>query len=651
MARRNKKHPALAQTAQTAKTTVAPQAMLQPSHDAAGNGRRLRGWSPASTGPNRANTGAPSIRNRARDVVRNDWAGSAIINRWASNLVGTGIIARPKTTDAALKTKINDLWDDWQQVCDADGTLDLYGLQNMVARNWIAAGEVFIRLRPRFPQDGLPVSLQLQVLEADMVPAQDSTAPNGNEIAQGIEFDRLGRRVAYWMHRNHPGDGRSDTGQLVRIPADTVLHIFEPLRPGQLRGISELAPVLTKLRSVGNFDDSVLHRQELSNLFAGFVERTPSVNDRAIDPITGQTIQTDTSGVPMVAMEPGTMQELLPGETVKFSDPPDAGANYADFTRAQYQLIAAGTGLPYELLTGDLRDISDRALRVIIQEFRRLCQQRQWHILIPQLCQKVRNAWADAAVLDGALTTEEGKTAKRVNWVPQGWAYIHPLQDIQAQKIAVENGLSSRNRVITERGDDPEQIDAERADDYARAESLGLNPKLTDPNADPVKQAEAAKANAEKDVAQANARLLDRQADRQNREALATIEKLKAEARRANADAALNLAKAGEAEANAALISARQQADAAEAAQRLADAQAVAAQTANESAARIAALEANAAQAAAESSARASALQAAETAAQTQREIVIQAERTRAEIAQLEKQAAELGLAELKGQP
>jgi lambda family phage portal protein len=168
------------------------------------------------------------------------------------------------------------------------------------------------------------------------------------------------------------------------------------------------------------------------------------------------------------------MQELLPGESVRFSEPPDAGAGYKDFTRQQYQGVAAGTGLPYELLTGDLAGVSDRALRVILNEFRRHCQQRQWHILIPQFCRRVRAAWADAAVIAGILTGDEGREAKRVTWVPQGWAYIHPTQDVQAQQIAVESGFTSRSRVITERGDDPEEIDRERAADEDREDALEL---------------------------------------------------------------------------------------------------------------------------------------------------------------------------------
>ncbi len=490
MARKSRNKAAAVDAGIAAKSNVVPIASaLMPAHEAAGAGRRLRGWSPSGVGPNRANTGAATLRNRARDAGRNDWAGRAIPQRWAANLVGTGIIARPKTTDATLKETLRDLWDDWSEVCDADGVLDLYGLQNMVAKNWIEAGEVFIRLRPRRPEDGLPVPLQIQVLEADMVPATDSRAPNGNEIKQGIEFNGFGQRVAYWMYRNHPGDGNGDTGTLVRVPAEAVLHIYEPTRAGQLRGVSDLAPILARLRGVGDFDDAVLERQKLANLFAGFLERPASGQDAALDPLTGQPITADHDGTPMAALEPGTMQELLPGESVKFSEPPDAGAGYRDFTRQQYAGVAAGTGLPYELLTGDLAGVSDRALRVILNEFRRHCQQRQWHILIPQFCRKVRAAWADAAVIAGIINGAEGREARRVTWVPQGWAYIHPTQDVQAQQIAVESGFTSRTRVITERGDDPEEIDQERAADDEREDTLGIGHQEMDsepPEDDPV---------------------------------------------------------------------------------------------------------------------------------------------------------------------
>jgi capsid protein len=62
----------------------------------------------------------------------------------------------------------------------------------------------------------------------------------------------------------------------------------------------------------------------------------------------------------------------------------------------------------------------------------------------------------------------------RVTWNPQAWPYINPLQDVQTSMKAVDSGLSSRTREIMKRGDDPDQVDAERKADQDRAVRLRL---------------------------------------------------------------------------------------------------------------------------------------------------------------------------------
>jgi lambda family phage portal protein len=447
----------------------------------------MAGWNTPSSGPNNAIGNPQKIRDRARDVVRNDWAGTSSVRVWANNIIGTGIIPRHLTKDATLKEKLTQLWNDWVRVADADSVLDLYGLQQLVLRTWFTGGEAFIRLRPRRMADGLPVPLQIQVLEADMVPQLDTDIypglPSGNIIRSGIELNKIGQRVAYWFWKNHPGDKQPSTiayNEVVRIPAEGVLHIYEPNRPGQLRGVSEMASIIAKLRNVADYDDAQLERQRLSNLFTLFI--TKQLPSGAADAMTGLPYS-GTLDEPLAGMEPGIAQELLPGEDVKFSDPPDAGANYADFMRVQHLGVAAGSGAPYELISGDIKDVSDRTLRIIINEFRRCCEQKQWLIFIPKMCRPILDAWAMAAELSGALTTAEAVEARKVRWAPQGWAYIHPVQDVQAKAAEVEAGFRSRSSVITERGDDPDQVDQERADDLKRADKLGLIPVApVDPN-------------------------------------------------------------------------------------------------------------------------------------------------------------------------
>jgi capsid protein len=275
----------------------------------------------------------------------------------------------------------------------------------------------------------------------------------------------------------HPGDGLSaGYNTLLEIPAEEVLHVFEPLRPGQLRGVPVLAPVLSRLKSLDEFDDAVLFRQEIANLFAGFV-REPAPESQAVDG-NGNVIEDDPDFTPMVGLEPGTMQKLRPGEEVEFSTPPDAGNSYPDFMRQQLLAVAAGVGLPFEILTGDLREVNDRLIRAVLNEFHRRIEQRQWSVFIHQFCQPVRAAWLDAAFHAGAIALpdygNQRRAYLRTRWVPQGWRYIHPVQDIQAQILAIKAGISSRSEAILERGYDAEVIDAEIADDKERAERLGL---------------------------------------------------------------------------------------------------------------------------------------------------------------------------------
>lgn len=457
--------------------------MTEPAYTAAGHGRRLKIFRSPNVGPNRVTVdGLGTIRNRARAGARNDpWIGTAL-DKLTSNGVGTGIHCKPMWGDDTLKAAIKALWNPWTREADADGVSDWYGLQGLAWRSWHEAGEVFIRFRNRRPEDGLAVPLQLQLIEAEQCPSElYEVASNGNQVRAGIEFNAIGRRVAYWMYRNHPGDYAHDSraGELVRVPAEQILHIFEPLRPGQLRGIPRAQSILVRAFTADKLDDAVLERHHIANLFTLFYT---SATSPELEPRSGMldemTDDTDVDGTPLAGLEPGTGQELPPGMKPEFSNPPQAGADYAEFIRGHLMAIAARLGVPYEVMTGDLRNVSDRALRLILNEFKRLLETWQWLWFIPQFCQPVREAWFDAAVMSGALEipgyADLRDEAVETLWVPMGWPYSHPVQDVTADVKAIRGGLASRTGVNLARGEDAEQIDAEQQADNNRADELGL---------------------------------------------------------------------------------------------------------------------------------------------------------------------------------
>jgi lambda family phage portal protein len=443
-------------------------------YEAAAATRRTTGWLPATSDINTlVFRNLDTLRARARDMVRrNPWAANAL-DAFVANAIGTGIKPQSLHPDARLKERIQELWLRWIDEADASNLTDFYGLQALACRAVMEAGECLIRLRPRLAKDGLTVPLQLQLLEAEHLPTGETRRlASGNYLRAGIEFDQIGRRVAYWLYREHPFDTLHPMAstELVRVPADAVLHLFRPIRPGQLRGQPWLTQVLVKLYELDQYDDAELVRKKTAAMFAGFI-----LKNAPEDQMLGETV-TDQSGAALAGLEPGTLQVLLPGEDIKFSTPADVGASYETFMRVQLRSIAAGMGITYEQLTGDLTGVNYSSIRAGLLEFRRRCEQFQHQVIVYQFCRPVWQRWIEAALLSGTLP-KQGDVAPYYDakWIPPGFAWVDPLKDIKAQIMAVRAGFKSRAEVVSEQGYDAEAIDREIAADNARARELGLS--------------------------------------------------------------------------------------------------------------------------------------------------------------------------------
>ena len=434
--------------------------------------RRLRGWNPPLENINAlVASGGPRLLARSRElVVTNGYAANAC-EAFAANIVGDGIKPSSLITDAALRDQVQKLWLAWTDEADADGLTDFYGLQAMVAREMFVAGECFVRLRPRRAEDGLLVPLQLQLLQSEMLPFEKTEIdPNGNHIRCGIEFDLIGRRVAYHFRRRHPGDStdqRIAVPDTVRVPAEEVLHIYRPIDAGQIRGLPHVAPAMVRLFLLDQYDDAELDRKKTAAMFAGFITKTAPE-----DPMMGEGAA-DLDGAAIASLEPGTMQVLLPGEDVKFSSPADVGGGYEAFQYRTLLAVSASLGLPYHLVTGDVRQANYSSLRAELVEFRRRIGQLQHGVIAHQLCRPIWRRWLETAVLSGALDADP-VVARPVQWIPPRWDWVDPLKDIQAQVLAMEAGLTSRRKVVEATGYDIEEVDRENASDAKRAADLGL---------------------------------------------------------------------------------------------------------------------------------------------------------------------------------
>ena len=435
--------------------SVDPKVLVRSATDLGRDRRSIGLWNDpvpdyGRTAPN------PMIRNRARYLVANSAVAARAAQAFVDNVVGPGITLLPKLTDQDLKAALLEDWNAWTDVADLDGLFDLYGLQALAARMMFIDGEVFVRFTTDTDR-----SLRLQLLPAEFI---DTTITRDNVIA-GVEFDEAGRRIAFYIYEWHPGN-LLRLPKSNRVPATEVLQVFRPTIPGQVRGVSALVPIMTKLNDLDQFDRATLVKQKTGALLTGFIT-TPNENP------LGAAKADD--GVWTASLEPGTIQRLSPGESLEFSDPPDTGG-YSDFAKTQLRLIASGLGLPYNILSGDLSDTSYSSARVGLIEFRKYIDALQWQF-IHMFCRPVFQRWIELEVLRGMLPAPDngvGHYKRNISWAPPAMQMTDPQREVDAMVRAIRAGLMSREMAVASLGYDLAEVDAQIAAGNAAADAASI---------------------------------------------------------------------------------------------------------------------------------------------------------------------------------
>lgn len=438
--------------------------MLERAFDGAAMGRRNEGWRSTSADANAENGPAlQRLRNRARDQRRNNPYAERGITGIADNVVGAGIVPRPLARSERSKKRLTELWNAWAEslACDADGLENFYGLQHKIMETVVESGECLIRRRRRFTSDGLPVPMQLQVLEPDFLDESKDGQVSGtqNRIIQGVEFDALGRRIAYWLYDQHPGGNNQWLSlESKRVLAEDVIHVFLPKRAGQARGYSWLAPVLQRLRNFDEMEDAVIEQAKIAACFAAFVSK---------DEASGSSGKTP----PLIErMEPGIVQELGIGEEITFGTPPTFNG-YQTYSWQALHAVAVGLGVPYELLTGDLKGVNFSSGRMGWLHFARRVDVWQWRMLIPQLCAGTWRWFMDAqALLPGAVLEDAG-----AEWVPPRRDMVDPSAEVKVIKDRLRLGLITPDDALREMGyTDPDDVMRRYAEHLGKVDDLGL---------------------------------------------------------------------------------------------------------------------------------------------------------------------------------
>lgn len=444
------------------RSTARAQTAVVMNYDAASRGRRTYGWKAPATAADAAAFGSRArLRQISRDMIRNRAYAARARDVVVANVVGEGIMPSIRCDDENGKAVVEDLMRRHllSTNVDALGEYDLLEMQQICMSTVFSDGEVFLRRRPRNARfgSGLALPYQVEMIEADYL---DVTVQSWGEnlVVEGVEYGPTGSIEAYHFLSEHPGAVRHRRAPTsTRVHWSDVIHIRRFDRPGQLRGVPWLAPVMMTLGELSDYQEAQILKQRVSALMAIMLKWA-----------VGSSRPAD-AGDGLDQLEPGAVVHLPEGaEPVPVNPPTVEG--YSEFMNEGLRAVAAGIGVSYEALSMNLQRVNFSSARLGRNEMDRLVRMWQRGLMIAQFGVGMERWFRDGLALVGHRGIEF-----TMDWTPPRRILVDPTKEIPAMIKEVDAGLNSRQGVQRELGRDPDRIRDERQKDRAADEAVNLN--------------------------------------------------------------------------------------------------------------------------------------------------------------------------------
>ena len=409
----------------------------------------------------------PMLRARSRDQMRNAPLALGALNTTVSHAVGTGLSCTP-TIDAeflGLSQELADAWQadaarrykEWSEStdCDLARRLNIYGIQELTLRSVLESGDLFV-VTPRVEREGGRVRLALQLVEADRVCNPDRK-PDTEKLIDGIELNEsTGEAIAVHIARRHPGDAAAQANSWERVTMRgektgrrNVLQIFRQLRPGQVRGVPMIAPILEPLKQLARWTDAELNAAVISSLFSVFIKMDPDAFQEMFDE-DAQGAIVDKASSWSGEMESGKAINLLPGESIETSTPGRPNPQFDPFWSAMVRQIGMALEIPFEVLIMHFQSSYSAARGALLMAWKLFKSRRD--MLITQLCQPVYELWLADEVAEGRISAPGFFVDPLVRaawcgamWTGDGPGSLDPTKEVAAARERIDLGISTKD--------------------------------------------------------------------------------------------------------------------------------------------------------------------------------------------------------------
>jgi lambda family phage portal protein len=448
--------------------------------------KSLRGYTAVSASPEEdIDMNLDTLRNRSRDMYMNAPLATSALKTTRTNVIGAGLTlkARIDSEKLGLTEEQADLWERnvereftlWAEsvFCDSLRINDFFDMQQIAFLGWLMNGESIALIKYDDPTDFMPYGLRLHLIESDRLStpskynALTTNSLEGlkgnNRIISGIELNSNGAIEAYWicnrysqstqMFKPSKWERVEAFGKTTGIP--NLLHIFEPERAEQRRGVPILSPVIEPLKQLTRYTEAELMAAVISGMFTVFVKSEGSSSENPLGEMVREEEKVAPDDETVYEMGPGAINVLGPGEEVQIANPGRPNANFDGFVSALTRYIGAALEIPQELLQKAFNSSYSASRAALLEAWKMFKMKRAW--IAKKFCQPVYEQWLTEAVASGRVKAPGyfndpsiKKAWSRAEWNGPAPGQVDPVKEVNAAILRVENGFSTRERETTE---------------------------------------------------------------------------------------------------------------------------------------------------------------------------------------------------------
>lgn len=447
--------------------------------------KSMRGFTATSKSPLQdIDANHKTLVSRSRSLYMTAPIATGAIKTTVTNVVGSGLKLKSRidyeflgmTEEQAEAWEANverefDLWASTRK-CDALKLNSFYEMQGVIFIAQLLNGDGFCLNKYENPNPAMPYGLRLQLIEGDRVCTPSSYSvnmandlyigvnpDNGNKIYSGVEVDENGATVAYWICNQYPYNGGFENNKPLEwkrvemfgalTGRQNLIHIFDAERAEQRRGVPMLAPVIEELKQLKRYTDAELMAAVISGMFTVFVTTDAPSTENAL----GQGFPDDTPSVDNdindYQLGNGAIVTLNEGEKIDIADPKRPNTAFDGFVNSLCKNIGSALEIPQELLLKSFNSSYSASRAALLEAWKMFRKRREW--LSKEFCQPIYELFLTEAIALGRIQAKGFFTDAVIKkaWCTADWngaamGMVDPVKEVQAAKLRVENGFSTR---------------------------------------------------------------------------------------------------------------------------------------------------------------------------------------------------------------